>query len=238
MKDRGSGSQAQFALRTGDVGAKTVSVAAFDGCCDSDLLEDLGQFDGGHGHHREIVEVAAFGSILRGMDGVCTPFDEEGEDAVTVVGEIDGFPIEDAAIGTFSGAVIRAAKSDLIVAQEFRGGSDIRRVNGPADETRVFHFADLREVYNFLLRGIRRYVFHVTAIAERKQGVARAAAGMDSADGGADAGVLLDELHGEIEVVAAENDVIEQSRHLIFFRGPGYGWGCERGAGEREKDTA
>ncbi len=114
-------------------------------------------------------------------------------------------------------------------------------MNGPADETRVFHFADLREVYNFLLRGIRRDDFQVTALAERKQGVARAAAGMDSADGGADAGVLLDELHGEIEVVAAENDVIEQSRHLIFFRvvrGPGFGWGCERGAGEREKDTA
>jgi hypothetical protein len=64
---------------------------------------------------------------------------------------------------------------------------------------------------------------------------------MDSADGGADAGVLLDEIHADIKVAAAENNVIEQSRHLIFFRvvrGPGYGRGCKRGAGEREKDTA
>jgi len=76
----------------------------------------------------------------------------------------------------------------------------------------------LREVDDSLLRGIRRDDFQVTALAERKQGVARAAAGMDSADGGADPGVLFDELHAEIEVVATENDVIEQSRHLVFFR--------------------
>src|SRR6266478_8339631 len=172
------------------------------------------------------------------MDGVCAPFDEKGKDAVAVVGEIDSFPIEDAAIGTFSRAVVGALEGDLIIPQKFRGGGDVRRMNGPADEAGFFHFADLREVHNFLLRGIRGDDFQVTALAERKQGVARAAAGMDSADGGADAGVLLDEFHAEIEIVAAENDVIEQSRHLIFFRGPGYGWGCERGAGEREKDTA
>src|SRR6267378_8102519 len=97
-------------------------------------------------------------------------------------------------------------------------------MNGPTDEARIYHLADLREMHNFLLRGIRGYFFKVTAPAERKQGIARAAAGMDSADGGADAGVLLDELYAEIEVVAAENDVIEQSGRLLFFRvvrGPG-----------------
>src|SRR5216684_1379818 len=158
------------------------------------------------------------------MDGVWAPFDEEGEEAVAVVGEIDGFPMEDAAVRAFPGAVGRALEGDLILTQKFCGGGDIRRMDGPADEARIFHFADLREVRDFLLRGIRRDDFQVTALAERKQGVARAAAGMDSADGWADAGVLLDELHAQIEVVAAENDVIEQSRQLIFFRivrGPG-----------------
>src|SRR6266849_3446105 len=129
------------------------------------------------------------------MDGVCAPFDEEGEDAVAVVGKINGFPIEDAAIGAFSGAVIRALKGNLIVPQKFRGGGDVGWMNGPTDEARIFHLADLREVNNFLLRGIRRDDFQVTALTERKQGVARAAAGMDSTDGGADAGALLDELH-------------------------------------------
>src|SRR6266404_262711 len=124
------------------------------------------------------------------MDGVRAPFDEEGEDAVAVVGEIDGFPIEDTVIGTFSGAVIWALKGDLIVPQEFCGGGDVRRMDGPTDEARFFHLADLREVDDFLLRGIRRDDFQVAALAERKQGVARAATGMDSADGGADAGVL------------------------------------------------
>src|SRR5437899_440806 len=101
------------------------------------------------------------------MDGVRAPFDEEGEDAVAVVGEINGFPIEDAAIGTFSGAVVRALKGDLIVTQKFCGGGDVRGMDGPTDEARFFHLADLWEVNNFLLRGIRRDDFQVTALAER-----------------------------------------------------------------------
>src|SRR6266850_3416525 len=98
------------------------------------------------------------------MDGVCAPFDEEGEDAVAVIGEIDGFPIENVAIGMLSGAVVRALEGDLIVAQEFCGGGDIGWMNGPADEARIFHLADLREVDDSLLRGIRRDDFQVTAL--------------------------------------------------------------------------
>lgn len=64
IKDRGSGTYSQFAFRTGDVGAKPVSVAAFDGCFDSDALKDLGQFGGVYAHHCEIVELALLGSIL------------------------------------------------------------------------------------------------------------------------------------------------------------------------------
>ena len=75
------------------MGAKTVFVAAFNGGIDSDALKDLGQFGGVYAHHCEIVEFALLGSILRGMDGVRAPLDEKGEDAVAVVGEIDGFPI-------------------------------------------------------------------------------------------------------------------------------------------------
>src|SRR6267378_2167405 len=140
------------------------------------------------------------------MDGVGAPFDEEREKAVAVVREIDGFPIQDAAIGPFSGAVVRALECDLIVTQEFCGGRDVRWMNGPTDEALIFHLADLRVVDDFRLGGIRRDDFQVTALAESKQGVARAAAGMDSSDGGPDAGVLFDELHAEIEVVAAEKD--------------------------------
>jgi len=60
------------------------------------------------------------------MDGIRAPFDEEGEDAVAVVGEIDGFPIEDVVIGRFWSRH-PAAKGDLIFAQKFCGGGDVRR---------------------------------------------------------------------------------------------------------------
>ena len=56
--------QTKFAFGSGDVGAKTVFVAAFDGYFDSDAHKDLGQFGGVHAHHREIVEFALLGSIL------------------------------------------------------------------------------------------------------------------------------------------------------------------------------
>ena len=37
-----SGTQTQFAFRSGDVGAKPVSIAVFDACFDSDVLKGLG----------------------------------------------------------------------------------------------------------------------------------------------------------------------------------------------------
>ena len=49
----------------------------------------------------------------------------------------------------------------------------------------------------------------------------RAAAGMDTAECGAHAGVLFDEIDAALQVVAAEKNVIEHGRHLIDQRGVG-----------------
>jgi hypothetical protein len=57
---------------------------------------------------------------------------------------------------------------------------------------------------------------------------------MDSADGRADSGLLLDEFDAAIEIVATENDVIEQCGHLIFLfrvRRQGCGRRGERASG-------
>jgi len=54
-------------------------------------------------------------------------------------------------------------------------------------------------------------IFKVAALTEREERVARAAAGMNAADGGEHAGCIVDEFDAFIEIVAAENDVIEQS---------------------------
>src|SRR6266436_4458041 len=94
-------------------------------------------------------------SVLGGVDGVGAPFNKEGEEAVAVVGGVDGFPVEDVAIGALAGAVVGARECNLIFAEELGGGGDVRRMDGPADEARLGHAEDLREVNNLPLRRIR-----------------------------------------------------------------------------------
>src|SRR5205809_1160480 len=120
------------------------------------------------------------------MDRVGAPFDKERNKTVAVVGEIDGFPGEDAAIGTFSGALVWAGEGDLVFAELLGDGSDVRRMDGPADEARVGHLEDLREVNDLLLRRIGSNDFQIAAFAKREERIARAAAGMNSANGRAD----------------------------------------------------
>src|SRR5437773_9695340 len=64
---------------------------------------------------------------------------------------------------------------------------------------------------------------------------------MDAANRRADAGVLFDQIDAAIKIVAAENDVIEQSGYLIFLIRvcrPGCGRRGKRAAGQGEKKTA
>ena len=64
---------------------------------------------------------------------------------------------------------------------------------------------------------------------------------MDAANRRADAGVLFDQIDAAIKIVAAENDVIEQSGYLIFFIRvcrPRCGRRGKRAAGQGEKKTA
>jgi hypothetical protein len=54
-----------------------------------------------------------------------------------------------------------------------------------------------------------RIKFFATGLAQRNEGVAGAASGVDATERGADAGVFFDEGDAVIEVAAAEEDVIE-----------------------------
>src|SRR5712691_9279210 len=135
--------------------------------------------------------------------------------------------MEDAAIGALARAVVGTGEGNLILAEELGGGGDVRRVDGPANEARLGHAKDLREVNDRPLRRIWGDDFEITALAERKERVACAAAGMDAAERGANAGFLFDEIDAAVEIAAAENDVVEQSGHLLVIlrvrgaRGPG-----------------
>jgi hypothetical protein len=63
---------------------------------------------------------------------------------------------------------------------------------------------------------------------------------MDASECGAYAGIFFNEVDAAIEIVAADNDVIEQSRHLVvIFRaiGPCDGWRGKDATGQQEKNA-
>src|SRR5229473_3197694 len=232
---------AEVALWAADERAKAGFVAALDGEVQAHPFHGCGEFVRIIAHDFEIRQAALLGSVLGGVNRVGAPFDEEGQKAVAVVGKVDGFPSEDAAVRALSGAVCGAREGDFVFAELIGDGSDVRRMDGPADEARVGHGAELRVVDDFALLRVRSDDFQVAALAEREECIAGAAAGMDSADGGADADVLFDKFDAAIEIVAAEKDVIEQCGHLVVIflaRRPVDGRRHNRASGQSKKAPA
>src|ERR1700687_1208505 len=235
-----SGAQLQVALWPADQRVKPGFVASLDGEVETDVFESRGEFVRFGAHDFEIRQAAALWSIFCGMDGVSAPFDEEREETVAVVGEIDGFPVEDVAIGALTGAVVGTLEGDLIFAEQLGGGSDVRGVDGPADEARLGHSEDLREVNDLPLRRIRGDDFQIAALAQREERVASAAAGMNASECGAHARIFFNEVDAAIEIVAADNDVIEQSGHLVVIFlvcRPGDARRNNRASGQGEKKS-
>src|SRR5690349_1638509 len=99
-RNEGSGAELGVTLRSADEGVKAGFVAALDGEIEADTFEGGGEFLGIGAQDFKIIQLATRGSVLGRVDRVGAPFDEKGEEAAAVVGEIDGFPVEDVAIGT------------------------------------------------------------------------------------------------------------------------------------------
>src|SRR5229473_7445329 len=218
MEARSSrGGQAKVALGAADERAEARFVASLDGQVEANPLYGCGRLVWFIAHDFKIRQAALLGSVLGGVDRVGAPLDEEREQPVAVVGKVDGFPGENAAVRALSRAVVGAREGDFVFAELLGDGSNVRRMHGPADEARVGHGAELRVVDDFALLRVRSDDFQVAALAEREECIARAAAGMDSADGGADADVLFDKFDAAVEIVAAEKDVIEQGGHLVVI---------------------
>src|SRR5882762_3420879 len=85
---------------------------------------------------RESVERAALGCVDRWMHGIWVPFDEEGQDAVAVVGEVEGSPLEKTAVWAGARTVAWTVEGDA-------GGFELRgqrfkvsRMFGPVDQAR------------------------------------------------------------------------------------------------------
>src|SRR6266852_6705609 len=158
VRSSGRAYYAEVALWAADEGAKARFVASLDGEVQAHPFHGCGEFVRIIAHDFEIRQAALLGSVLGGVNRVGAPFDEEGQKAVAVVGKVDGFPSEDAAVRALSGAVCGAREGDFVFAELIGDGGDVRRMHGPADEARVGHGAELRVVDDF----------QVAALAERE----------------------------------------------------------------------
>src|SRR5438477_190715 len=77
----------------------------------------------------------------------------------------------------------------------------------------------LKVMHDPVLGWIGGHDFQVAPLAERKQRVARAAAGMHSPHGRAHTSFLFHEIDSAIKIAATDNEVIEQGGHLsVVFR--------------------
>ena len=135
----GSRAQLYVTLGAADECMKTRFIAALDREVDAHALQCRGEFVRLRAQNFEIVQRATRGGVFGGVDRVGAPFDKEREEPMAVVGETDGFPIEDAAVRTLSGAVGRAGEFHFVFPELLGNGGDVRRMDGPANEARVGH---------------------------------------------------------------------------------------------------
>jgi hypothetical protein len=159
------------------------------------------------------------------MNRAACPFNEERKKTARVVVESEGFPLESLPIGTCSGAGHRTFSGNAGLFEFGRiVGDAAREVCRPADQLRLGQISQRfrAPVPGARLLRVGRDDFQVVAGAERQEGVFCATARVDSAECGADSGVLFDEGHAFFKVAAAEQQVVEHRRHLVDERGVGF----------------
>src|SRR4029077_18843388 len=102
----------KFSFRSCDPWMQLGFLASLDSCGERKLFANFLQSRRIRMDYREIFKPTAGGRIGRWMSGSCVPFNEEGKDAVVVVGQVQGFPFEHAAIGTRARTVARPFEGD------------------------------------------------------------------------------------------------------------------------------
>jgi len=143
------------------------------------------------------------------MKRIGAPFDEEGEETVSIILEIEGFPLQELAVRPLTRAGPRTIKRNARLTQPHREFLEITWVRGPTDQMwrgQLFEMSDLllREPLDAVLFRIGRNNFQIAALAECEQSVTRATAGMNTAKRGADADSLCDKIYAAIQIGASE----------------------------------
>src|SRR5262249_19863865 len=138
----------------------------------------------------------------------------EREQAREVVVEIERAPAEQAAIGTFARAGCRTIKRKASFAKARRELVEVARMRGPTYESGFRELRKAASIGHSGLLWVWSDDFEIVVFAERKKGVARAAARMNAAENGAHSRVLLDKSDAVVEIAAAEKHVVERGRHF------------------------
>src|ERR1700761_61497 len=155
-------------------------------------------------------EAATLRGVDRWMHRAGTPFDEKWEHPAGVVLQRERFPVENAAVGAFSGTGVRAIDFNFFGFQALRECLDVAGMLRPADNHRFVEGTEIALVVGGGLLRVGCDDFEIAICAEREQRVARASAGMDSTERGTNAGALFDKLDAGVEVGATDQNVIEQ----------------------------
>ena len=209
----------ELCFRTGDGGAELGLVGFRDGEVEAEqsglLRERLRTRCGSF----EAEERAAFGRVRGGMERIGGPLDEERKQAAAVVMKVESFPLKEAAVRTFPRAGCGTVEGEASGAKTGCEIVEVTRMSSPANKARFGEFQQAVVIGSAGLRWIGGDDFEIATgiqfaaagLAQRKQGVARAAAGMDAAECGGHAGMFFDKRDAAFEIAAAEKNVIEQN---------------------------
>jgi len=129
-------SERQLGPRANDSCSQYRLVTDQDRQIELELRDDFRQFICAWGGGSEMCDLATFRRVRRRMKRACTPFDEEGEQAIFIVFEIQGFPLKKLAVRTLTRAGARPVEADACFAQVYRELLKVTRMRGPSDQSR------------------------------------------------------------------------------------------------------
>src|SRR5262249_23811252 len=174
----------------------------------------------------EMLESAARGSVLRRVNGAAVPFDEKGQNAVEIVFQCEGPPLQRLAVRADARTVARILYRNAGGNGLLHQTSQIIGMRSPADYPRLLNGTQTtsRIIARSCARLLRigRDDFQVAARAQGEKGVAGTASGMYAAEDRTHAAALLHPVDTMIKISSADKDVVEIDRnagHIVSSQG-------------------
>src|SRR5580658_2777949 len=149
------------------------------------------------------------------MHGIAGPFDEERQQSATVVLQAKRLPVKDFSIWPRARPVRRTINREARARHFLRYGGDIVGVYCPRQQARLAHFAQLGISGEGSLLRVGRDDFQIASRAQPEKRVLSAAPWMHPAKCGADSRAFLHKGDASVEIVDAQQDVIEHGGKVL-----------------------